>query len=407
MWRVTAEEDLRCTECGHAIRAGTLCLSQMPVDMPEGFRRRKYDNYCITCTDCSPKKDNCPCYVRWLNHWYTPKREVPESIHCGYCGSAIPRAIWVVTQKLYAWPKYEEEWQHSNRPSDEGSTVAGVRAAGTSVAGAAKRAQSGVWRNLTPSTQRRFQTRGLGRGIRPRSPAMAQRLYEASVPEAIRNQGESAVLNFLKNKHASHIRSVAKTPSWAKRPSNILWETPEKNLSRGSRNMTASEVAAIKSANRVSAVGATVRGAAKGGVIAAAIEAPMAIAENFLHWMRGRKSRGKAAKDAARDVGGAAAVGLGVTAATTLVGISPTLGPAGFVLLVGASIHRLYKAAQRDIPLDEYYLYFCDNLDCKTQFAQSMTDVALGSRRRYFAWAIGLALVGLSVSVITIGIWFL
>ena len=53
MWNVIAEEDMDCTECRHKIRAGSKCLSQMPGDMPDGFRRRKYENYCIACTDGS------------------------------------------------------------------------------------------------------------------------------------------------------------------------------------------------------------------------------------------------------------------------------------------------------------------------------------------------------------------
>ncbi len=41
MWNVIAEEDMNCTECRHKIQAGPMCLSQMPMDMPDGFHRRK------------------------------------------------------------------------------------------------------------------------------------------------------------------------------------------------------------------------------------------------------------------------------------------------------------------------------------------------------------------------------
>ena len=101
-------------------------------------------------------------------------------------------------------------------------------------------------------------------------------------------------------------------PGWARRPSNIVWENEKLNLSRGSRNMTAKEVAAVKSANRVSGISATTRGVAKGGAIAAVIEAPVAGVENFLHWKRGRKSRGRQAQTPAKSTVGAAVVGAGV-----------------------------------------------------------------------------------------------
>ena len=54
--------------------------------------------------------------------------------------------------------------------------------------------------------------------------------------------------------------------------------------------MTAAEVRAIESANRRAAIGATAKGAAKGGVIAAAAEVPVAVLENIFHLKRGRKS---------------------------------------------------------------------------------------------------------------------
>ena len=48
MWHVIAEEDLICNECRHDIPAGTECLSQLPVDMPEEFSRDSYQSFCIS-----------------------------------------------------------------------------------------------------------------------------------------------------------------------------------------------------------------------------------------------------------------------------------------------------------------------------------------------------------------------
>ena len=339
MWNVIAAEDIRCTECRHKIRAGPACLSQMPVDMPDGFHRRKYENYCVNCADCGPKKHVLPCYARRLNHWYTPRKAVPESVHCSYCADPLPKGTRAVSQKLYAGTEPPSEPEDGGPPSGGGQVATGVRATGAGVATSAQGIHSGMWKNLSSKTQRLFQTRGLGRGLRSRSPRMAQRLYENSIPNAVRNQGEGAVLRFLQGKYASHIKSVSRMPGWARRPSNIVWEDTGLNLSRHSKNMTAKEIAAVKLAHRGSAIGATTRGVAKGGGWAAVIEAPVAAVENFLHWKLGCKSRSKAVKDTAKSTFGAAVVGAGVTAGTaggakgaTLVGIAPTIGPAGVPL---------------------------------------------------------------------------
>ena len=381
---------------------------------------RKYENYCVNCADCDTKKHTLPCYARRLNHWYTSRKVVPESVQCSYCGDPLPKGTMVVSQKLYAWPKPPPDPENDSPPSGGGKVATGVRATAAGVTTSAQRTHSGMWKNLRPKTQRLFRTRGLGRGLGSRSPKMAQRLYN-SVPDAIRNQGEGAVLGFLKGKHASHKKSVSKMPGWARRPSNIVWESAKPNLSRGSRTMRVREVAAVKSANRVSGISATTRGVAKGGAIAAVIEAPVAGVENFLHWKRGRKSRGKAAADAAKSTVGAAVVGAGVTAATvgvtqgaTLIGISPTLGPAGVplaaagvALMVGITACRLYKANQKDLPLDEYYLYFHNDSDCKTKFAEGVTDGAFGRGQKRYVWTLGLALAGLAVSAILVGTWLI
>ena len=385
MWHVIAEEDLRCTECFHDIKSGMECLSQMPEIMPEHFRRRKYENFCIGCAECSAKGKQ-PCYARRLDHWYTPTAEAKEPTGCAHCGQLVPKGTWTVVQKFYAWPDCESEPE--NGQPNGGSASVGARAAGIASAGAAKRVNSGAWQNLSPSTQRLFRTRGLGRGLGIRSPKMAQRLYETRVPQAIRNQGENAVLNYIKGKHFSHIKSVSNMPGWARRPSNIVIESPGKNLSRSSRNMTGAEVATAKSAARVPAIRATAFSAAKGGAVAAAIEAPVAGLENFFHWKRGRKSGRQAAGDAAKNTAGAGVVGVGATVAVAgvakgaaLVGISPTLGPAGIplaiaggALMVGTAGYRLIKAAKRDLPLEEYHLFFCKDSSCKTRFAQNVAN---------------------------------
>ena len=184
--------------------------------------------------------------------------------------------------------------------------------------------------------------------------------------------------------------------------------------------MTSAELAAVKSVNRRAAFGVTAKGAVKGGVVAAAIEAPVSGLENFFHWRRGRKSGRQAVGDAAKNTAGAGAVGVGTTVAVAgvakgaaLVGISPALGPAGpvlagagIVLMGGTVAYRLIKAAKRDLPLDEYRLFFCKDTDCKTKFAWDVTNGAPRKDRRRPTWLVALASASLTVAVIAIGISF-
>ena len=238
--------------------------------------------------------------------------------------------------------------------------------------------------------RKKFQTAGLGGARGVRTEAMAQRLYE-SLPKGVRNLGEEAVKEFMNGKHASHIKSVANAPGRAKWPSNVLWEKAGKNIARGSRNMKASEISGAKSAARGSAINvglkSTLRSIARGGAIASAIEAPIAGLENILHWRRGRKTSGKAARDSIKSaavaggIGGAMTGGLVVARAVGLTGVP--LGLAGIPLMVASAglfavttIRRITRAAKHDLPLDKCTTYFCKEGGCKTKFAQALTDVA-------------------------------
>ena len=378
MWKVLAEEDMPCTECKHGIGAGTKCLSQMPTEMPEHFRRAKYENFCIKCPECDDVAIE-PCYSRYLANWHTGnERErvkvTTEEASCSRCDQAIPERTWVVVQKVYTWPELEDETV-TDQPA--GGFGRGAGTAGSAVAGTARRTHSGAWHNLSPATQRLFRTRGLGRELGLRSPSMAQRFYERSIPEAIRRQGESAVLRFIGGKDASHIRSVSKMPGWAKRPSNAVWEFAKKNRSRGSKNMSSADLAAAKSVAHNSAIKATAKGAARGGIFSALIEAPIASLENYLHWKRGRKSGRQAATDAAKSTAGAGAVGVAATAATAALpamapAVAVSLAAAGVGLMVGSTAHRLYRAARHEMPLDEYCLIFCSR-SCRIEYARYVT----------------------------------
>ena len=390
MWHITDEEDMRCTECNHRIPSGAECISQMPPKMPENFRRNKYENFCINCTLCDQTRSGMDrrglqpledCYVRHLTIriGHTPDQEKAAGpVPCAYCSQTIPKNTKTFVQKMYAWPEHDPESE------SEGKAAHGSRPFGGASSGAtAFRSGSGRWHDLSPETQQLFRTRGLGRGLGSRSPGMAQRLYEQSIPKSVRNAGDGAVREFLKGKDASHIRSVSNAPGQAKQPSNIVWENARANRARLGRNMTTTEVAAAKSANRASAFTSVAKSAAgraaRGGIFAAVTEAPIAGVENYLHWKRGRKSGRQATKDAAKSAG--VAGGMGAAGAAILGGVP--LGPLGIPLMVGGitlfaagGVARIVKAAKHDLPLDEYRIFFCKYGRCKTNFAREITKTA-------------------------------
>ncbi len=362
MWLATAEEDIQCSECSHTIRSGTNCLSQMPVAIPDGFRRRKYRNFCIECEECKAEGHESSCYVRSFHHWYAYQATPVEPIPCGHCGKAIPGGTRTAAEKLYVWPEPEPVSGSIGSPSHRNG-------AAFSVLGGTARPSPAAWDNLSRSTRRKFTEGGLRPGMGPRTDAMARRLFEKEVPEPLRKMGEPAVKDFLRGKHVSHIKSVKNAPDQAKWPSNVVLEDGRPNVARGGRNMKHADLAEAKSASRYSAVRAgakaLAKGATKAGFVAALMEAVVSLPENILHHRRGRKSGEQALKDAARDMWTAGRAGFVATAIAKgalvffpgLATVLPALGVAGAGFLVGTAATRLYKAAKRDLPLDEYHVY--------------------------------------------------
>ena len=385
MWLAIAEENLNCTECSHNIRIGRRCLSQMPMDMPEGFKRDSFENFCVDCPKCRREKKQ-PCYVRGLHPSRAREERIKERVTCACCGKNIPKDTRVTTQKYYVWPEFEPEPGKGTDDSRKASRPLGVAAA---VAVRAPKAGTGGWSSLSHATQMKFRTAGLGGARGMRTETMARRLYK-SIPKLARNSGEKGINAFMAGKHASHIRSVANAPNRAKQPSNIVFESAQKNLKRGSRNMTAKEINAAKSSASASAINvglkSVLRNVARMGVIASAIEAPIAGLENFFHWRRGRKTGGKAVKDALKSTAATGAVVGAITGGIGLAsraGLVVSLGPFGIPLaiiggaLFGVSIlSRIFGAAKRDLPLYECVLYFCKGRTCKTKFAKGLTEAA-------------------------------
>lgn len=386
MWTANAEEDIHCTECAHVIPSGAACLSQAPPSLPKSRSRSEYWNYCVECMDCDA--DAPPCYVRWLDHRYE-HAETPEADACRYCGDSIPARTLTAAQRLYDWPALDPRHGHDPAAGPVTATTESNRGPVSAVAAATIKPGPADWHSLSPDLQRRFVYRGLGRGLKPRSPAMAQRLYEKEIPGSIQRLGERAVRHFMNGKHFSHVKSVANSPSRARAPSNVILEDAGRNLARGSQNMTGAEREAARSAARVSTIKTGARaaghGAARAGLVAAVAEAAVSIPENALHYRRGRKSRRRATKDAATSTAAAGGIGFVIAAGakTSVMAGLRLPGPVGASLLIGggalalgSAALRIARAARSD--LDEYRIFFCNHERCMSRFAREVAMTARG-----------------------------
>ena len=139
----------------------------------------------------------------------------------------------------------------------------------------------GSFGNLSPGLQRKFMDAGLSPEHGIRTAAEAQALYQETVPTLVCSFGESAVRDFLGDKHFSHIHSKAPTRAHlARNPTNGVWETPAANLKRGAADMTPRELFGANSTNTLDASMVVMRhcmkGAASAAFTAALLEAPVA-----------------------------------------------------------------------------------------------------------------------------------
>ena len=221
MWLVIAEENTRCRECFHTIKPGSECLSQLPLDMPVGIRRGKYENFCIDCPNC--ETDKAPCYVRWFGHWYTGAYEATkEPVPCGQCNALIANGAHAFAQKFFAWPASEDEPEQTTSATAHRWSGPGVVAAD-----AARRLDGPFhWNSLSHDLQRKFYTAGLGGDRGSRTASEAARFYEESIPSNIRLHLRipDSIKEFLQGRQASHIESVANAPHRTKDPGNIIVE---------------------------------------------------------------------------------------------------------------------------------------------------------------------------------------
>ena len=188
---------------------------------------------------------------------------------------------------------------------------------------------------------------GLGGEQGFRSVSAAESFYESSIPDVVKNFGKDAVVDFLDGKHASHIKSVHNDPSLAMKDSNIVWEAAEKNLARGSSNMTGAELAEANIANLVDAAGIVAVEALETAAVAAcvgmALEGVVSLGENLIYVYAGERTAKEAALDMAKNMakkGALSAVSGAVISVAIACGAGPVLSSmAPVIVTVGGTIY--------------------------------------------------------------------
>ena len=387
MWPMIAEPGLTCLECRHTIQQGRLCLSELPEETPPNVSRQDFKNYCIGCPECWAQGRHA-CYGR--NIEARKPVPVPRNLPCARCGVKIEAGRKAPADIYFEWPEAIDESMKRRRAPDIGavSTATGLE---TLIKGIPPNS----FENLGESLQRKFATAGLGgdRGIRPA--VEAQSFYADSIPYAIRNLGPQAVRDYVSGKDASHIQSVQNAPHLARENSNIFWENREINNARGSGDMSRLHQMQGHATNAFDATTIIFRdcldSASIAALYAALLEAPVTTVENYFHYQKGRKTGEEAIKDAAESIANkmivAGAVVFTVTAATILIPgtgtllitIAPYLVPIGMTLYAYASLKRITKAMERDLPLHQVGTFFCSTR-CHTRFAYETGHSALMRR---------------------------
>ena len=214
------------------------------------------------------------------------------------------------------------------------------RATGAAVGAAFLRVENMVpsFSDLAPSVKAKFAMAGLRGAWRPVE--FAQGFFEEGIPAGVRNLGENAVLKFVQDKHAGHIKAVANAPELMMEHATIVWERAKDNLARGAADMTPMELAKANAINAMDAAGIVagqaIQTAATAGAIGMALEGVVTVAENYIYVYRGEKDVDEGVRDAVTDIikkGGASAVGgIGLTVALSL-GAGPAIAAAGPVIV--------------------------------------------------------------------------
>ncbi|MXZ18741.1 MAG: hypothetical protein F4Y81_11050 [Rhodothermaceae bacterium] len=205
---------------------------------------------------------------------------------------------------------------------------------------------------------------GLGGEQGFRLVSAAESFYESSIPDVVKNFGKDAVVDFLDGEHASHIKSVHNDPSLAMKDSNIVWEAAEKNLARGSSNMTGTELAEANIANLVDAAGIVAVEALETAAVAAcvgvALEGVVSLGENLIYVYAGERTAKEAALDMAKNMatkgalsavsGAVISVAIACGAGPVLSSMAPVIVTVGGTIYVIGAVNRISGAYKKTQP---------------------------------------------------------
>lgn len=354
MWHIANHAPVFCTGCNHLIPRGQPCLSDAPEELPPNANRRQFRHFHFACQECA---SGGVCYRTFASVQPTHIAEADGA--CGYCGEAV--------------------WRNARFASDYSLLWRGADGAASEPSPASILIFSRLAERLTPfeqlsrPTQLKFTKAGLGRKWGTWTPAEAAELYKRSVPWAVRAQGEDAVLEFLKGKQASHIKSKAAHPDLAKAIKNIVWWNERKNWSQGAKDMSKRDLSLVRLKEAMSAGGLAARAALR----TAFWEAPVSAAENSIRVVRGGLPKGQAVKNVAEDTSRAAvsgsAVAIGVMALRIGFLANPAVGFVGTGLFAVSTAQRLVRA-WRESPLTPLYLHF--HPDCYQRYAAEVSAAA-------------------------------
>ncbi|MDE0171478.1 MAG: hypothetical protein OXS29_18530 [bacterium] len=229
-----------------------------------------------------------------------------------------------------------------------------AQAAAAAAGGALMNLQQAVpsFTDLSPTLKAKFVTAGMHGAWRTVDAASA--FYESSVPSAVRNLGNDAVVTFLDGKHASHIEAVVNAPGRMMDAANIVWEAARDNLARGGADMTPLELAKANALNAIQATGIVaaeaLQTAAVAGCIGMALEGVVSVSENLIYVYKDEMTVQEARRKVLRDVlkkGKAAAIGGAGMTVVVALGAGPALATAAPVLVSVGGILYMVSAYSR------------------------------------------------------------
>ena len=208
----------------------------------------------------------------------------------------------------------------------------------------------------------RLALRAASANRRATAGAISAAQLAGKIPVGVRGAGEQAILEFLDNRHLSHIQSVKNSPAAAASSANVVFESAQRNLARGFKNMdgldllraNADNAGASLSAGRFAMLAKTGQGCVIGGLL----ELPVTVVEQKLQVDDEAKTGAEAVRDGFQSVATTTVLGCAVAggAAVAIAATGVTLGPpilvpiavSGGVAYVWVSSERIWSAVPED-----------------------------------------------------------